>query len=400
MALGALAASQAAFAQCASYSVDILKGPQGCQILPSAAGARGINDAGDLCGGYNVCAEAGHSVIWWANGTVTELPLSSDQGFPLPFDLNSAGQVCGRLEVPGLTIPRAFRFSDGVTLNLDTLPGGNWSEATAISENGTVCGYSTGIGQPLTAFIWHNGRMSALNLPVGPESVAYGVADNGAICGWMGEVASSHAFIWLDGQTTDLDTVLVDSDLAQARGISSNGRNVCGLAGFFKLAPTRFAFFWSNGRAQNLGILPVPGHDRSIAYAVNNSGVVVGHSSDSNLAGMAFVWRNGVMQALQDLIPPELNLDNLFVWSINNAGQIAGQATRPSSIGFDETVAVRLTPIIPPAGDCDCNGVVNIDDLLRAINQWGPAIPTTSADFNNDGLVNVADILTVIEEWD
>jgi hypothetical protein len=44
--------------------------------------------------------------------------------------------------------------------------------------------------------------------------------------------------------------------------------------------------------------------------------------------------------------------------------------------------------------------VVNIDDLLRTINQWGPAIPTTTADFNNDGLVNVADILTVIEEWD
>jgi probable HAF family extracellular repeat protein len=187
---------------------------------------------------------------------------------------------------------------------------------------------------------------------------------------------------------------------ADARGISKNGQFVCGFSRFGN-GSQWFAFVHNNGRGQNLGTLPISGHDRSIAYAVNDDGIAVGRSAFPNESGVAFVWRNGVMKALNDLVPPGHNLNIDLVKSINNAGQIAGSAHVLSPQGgvTPEQVAIRLTPIPSPPGDCDCNGVVNIDDLLAVINQWGPAIPTTTADFDNNGTVGVEDLMEVIRLW-
>lgn len=54
------------------------------------------------------------------------------------------------------------------------------------------------------------------------------------------------------------------------------------------------------------------------------------------------------------------------------------------------------------APDVNCDGAVNVADLLAVINAWGPcpAPPILcSADVNDDGAVNVADLLMVINNW-
>jgi hypothetical protein len=40
-----------------------------------------------------------------------------------------------------------------------------------------------------------------------------------------------------------------------------------------------------------------------------------------------------------------------------------------------------------------------MDDLLSVISQWGPAIPTTTADFDNNGTVGLEDLMEVIRLW-
>lgn len=45
------------------------------------------------------------------------------------------------------------------------------------------------------------------------------------------------------------------------------------------------------------------------------------------------------------------------------------------------------------------DGHSDVDDLLSVIREWGPAIPTTTADFDLDGAVDMDDLLTVLEEW-
>jgi len=56
-----------------------------------------------------------------------------------------------------------------------------------------------------------------------------------------------------------------------------------------------------------------------------------------------------------------------------------------------------ISPVGPPVG----NGLVNVDDLLAVINNWGdaglPGLTPGDVDFN--GVVNVDDVLTVINAW-
>jgi len=63
---------------------------------------------------------------------------------------------------------------------------------------------------------------------------------------------------------------------------------------------------------------------------------------------------------------------------------------------------VLLLPLaLPRPGDVNHNGVVNVDDLLGVINQWGPCPPPTlcSGDVNGNGVINVDDLLLVINNW-
>ncbi|MCI0348240.1 MAG: hypothetical protein L0Z53_02345, partial [Acidobacteriales bacterium] len=309
---------QAAIAQCPpQYSVEIFAGPD-CPFLPSFAGAWGINDNGAIAGYYLDCGETAHLVIWSATGEVTELPPSDDPGYPtILFDINNLGQVAGKLWVPSLdpTPDRAFLYSDGVTLNLGALPGHNWAEAYAINESGVICGTSNNTATgPLTAFVWHDGEMSALPLTFGKFSSAHDVSDTGLVCGWMGDLSKlAHAFIHdlATGETIDVGVVLEGATASFARGVNNSG-TICGWSGIpcGELCTVIKGFIWSDGVAQDLGFLP--GATSARALAINDSNAVVGISG-----GNGFVWQNCLIHALDDLVPPELNLIIREAWDIN-----------------------------------------------------------------------------------
>lgn len=396
------AAAAETFGQCVSYSVDIYTGPQGCQILPSSAGATGINDAGEMCGGYNICGGVAHSVIWFSTGAVTELRVTVNGEFPSPSDLNLQAEAVGNLSGQSLPLPLAFLYTKGTTFNLGTLRGDTSSEAFAIANNGRIIGYSTGCSPcHYDAVVWENGVATALELPMGPNRIAYDISDSGEfICGWMGVDPNPHfgasAFIWRNGIVFDLGNPLPGSGGTEARGVNNYGQ-ACGSAHFSKKFPKAYsrAFFWSDGMMHDIGVLS--GYEHSFGYDLNDIGQVLGRCQDDTGVGEPFIWQNGVMQALEDLIPPELNLSNLNVWDINNAGQIAGYANRPSPLFGDETVAIRLTPIPAMPGDFNCDSQVNVSDLLGVINYWGYTTP--NLDFNGDGTVNLPDLIIVLANW-
>jgi hypothetical protein len=212
---------------------------------------------------------------------------------------------------------------------------------------------------------------------------------------------TSHAFIQnaATGATTDLGSVLPNATGARALGISNLG-SICGRAIMpcGQSCTVLKGFIWNNGQFQDLGVLPGKTHTRP--FAINDSNVIVGYCDPG---ATAFVWRNGTMTALNDLIPPELNLDIKLVWDINNAGQIVGQA---EVLGTSDDVAVRLTPIPSPIGDSDCDSDIDVDDLLSVINNWAHESPKGSTpqalppcDFDHDGTVEVDDLMIVIDNW-
>jgi probable HAF family extracellular repeat protein len=82
-------------------------------------------------------------------------------------------------------------------------------------------------------------------------------------------------------------------------------------------------FLWdaTNGM-QDLGTLSRA--KPSAAFGINNSGQVVGFSYTASGQAHAFLWQNGTMSDLNDLIPPGSGWDLGAAYAINNAGQIVG----------------------------------------------------------------------------
>jgi probable HAF family extracellular repeat protein len=113
----------------------------------------------------------------------------------------------------------------------------------------------------------------------------------------------------------DLGTLRAGS--ARVHGVNVSGQAV-GSSGHPHGAETH-AFFWEpRGGIRDLGTLP--GGDYSAAFAINDSGVVVG-TSNTSTSMHAFSWTLG--QGLRDL-GTLAGATASSAFSINNAGQIAG----------------------------------------------------------------------------
>ena len=80
----------------------------------------------------------------------------------------------------------------------------------------------------------------------------------------------------------------------------------------------------------DLGTLP--NKDSSEAIDINDAGTVVGYSYifapndpiNQNQNPRAFVWRNGTMTDLNNLLPANSGWELTVAWGINNNGQIVG----------------------------------------------------------------------------
>lgn len=79
--------------------------------------------------------------------------------------------------------------------------------------------------------------------------------------------------------------------------------------------------------------------------------------------------------------------------------------TFPPALHPDGQILGQITPVHCKAGDANCNGSVNIDDLLAVINGWGACPPpcpppaNCPGDVNGDCVVNIDDLLLAINNW-
>lgn len=386
LALGATSAGTQA--QCQYEATVILVTPR-CGITGPPPGTPfGISEAGAIAGRYQQCvASDTEAFTWTAAGGFQTLPRPAASQGAQALAINDAGQIVGGVEMGNLC--EAALWQGGEVILLGTMPGGNFSLASAINARGEIVGWwGNSVIGPTHAFVWQDGVMTDLGPTFGTRrSQGMEINELGQVVGWMGTApqVDARAFIWLDGVVSDLG-VVVGGFTAVARAVNNRADVVGDGLLVVRGTTVAHAFIWDGAEMTDLGTLA--GTTFSRAIDVNDDGRIVGFCHNAGLAALTpFLWERGVMTNLNDLIPPELNITVSIAWAINNAGQITATES-----GTGDTVL--LTPIAPPIGDMNGDCQTDVADLIILIRAWGQS--GSPADLNGDGVVNVLDLIVLL----
>ncbi|MBU0617593.1 MAG: hypothetical protein KKI02_07740, partial [Planctomycetes bacterium] len=185
--------------------------------------------------------------------------------------------------------------------------------------------------------------LNSLGTLGGNSSVARDVNDSGQVVGGAQNSSSNmRPFLWLPTPAyglpagmNDLGTLGGDSPriIHRAQAINSSGE-VIGLS--YTAAGDARAFIWLPSAAYGLSagmsdLGTLPGGDTSWAFGINDYGRVVGTSNVTGGDFHAFIWADGTLYDLNDLIDPNDAWELEWVSDINNDGEITGWGTNPSS---------------------------------------------------------------------
>lgn len=234
------------------------------------------------------------------------------QRFPLPTlggvngyasGVNHSGEIVGWAEtaVHDTTCqpPQVLQFEaalytpDGSIHELPPLPQDEDGAATDINDRGQVVGIS-------------------------------GTCDNA-----VGAYTAKHSVLWEHGRPTRIpdfggsgwNTPVQINDFGAVVGFANLPNDV--VNGQLNFQP--IAFIWSKDCGLQK-IEPLPGDTNTIAYGINNRGQVVGQSFGGPEGSRAFLWQDGKIYDLNGLVSSTPSLYLVYAESINNRGEITGEA--------------------------------------------------------------------------
>jgi probable HAF family extracellular repeat protein len=298
-------------------------------------------DLGTLGGPNSAVTFANHS----NRGQIVGIAETSDMD-PFPETWSCAGAF-----FPGATqhVCLGFVWQNGSMTALPTLGGYN-GFAASVNNLGQVVGWAeTAVHDPtcappqvlqFEAVIWGPGNGQIHQLPgLGddPDTAATAINDNGQVVGIsgicqnaVGAFSAKHAVLWQDGQPIDLgnigghgwNTPTSINNQGQIVGFANQSGDLINGNLAFKF----HAFFWTKERGmRDLGTLS--GDAISEALGINEAGQVVGVSYGAGFSHpRAFLWQDGVMMDLNDLISAGSNLTLEVAGDINDRGEITGTA--------------------------------------------------------------------------
>jgi probable HAF family extracellular repeat protein len=200
--------------------------------------------------------------------------------------------------------------------------GGGLSHGLGINQAGEVTGGSVTLSAYANdhAFLYSNGQMTDLGTldggRLGTDSQGSGINNRGQVAGYSSIPGGSHAFLYSNGQMKDLGTLGGQSSLAS--DINDAGQ-VTGVAN--TSAGASHAFLYSNDQMMDLGTL---GGSYSGASAINNAEQITGTSYTSTGPAHAFLYSNGQMIDLGTLGQSYISSSGA---DINNSGQVTGDSS-------------------------------------------------------------------------
>jgi probable HAF family extracellular repeat protein len=365
----------------------------------------GLNSAVEVVG--NTTGGGGYAFLLDSNGIFHNLGNLSGYAETVATGISANGQVIGySIDPVSNSSPDSQALVDvnGMMTSLGTLVSQQGdvreSEAVGINDSGQIVGWSTVNGAAIHAFLYSNGQMTDLSTLGGAShagsSVANAINDSGQIVGNTTVVngsglASQQAFLDANGVMTALGTPY-GTEESDANAINSSGQ-IVGNAGDPSSADGlgQHAILWSNGTATDLGTLP--GDSFADATSINDSGVIVGDSyadSSKSQIGHAFVYENGVMTDLNSLLPANSGYVLNTATEIDNADEICGMASYEGHIhGYVLYLSGSTTPpgtlastiVVQSSGPTSLYGqTINLNAVVTASTP-GSGTPTGSVTF-------------------
>ncbi len=302
------------------------------------AGVSEIEEIDPLTGWRQIRA-----VLWDSRGTPLDLGTLGGYG-SVAWAINNDGEVTGEAmnDIPddfsdlGATQAHAFLWQKGVMQDLGTL-GGPDSAPYAINQRGQVVGWSmtnslnsiSGLPNQ-DPFFWDGKKMIDLGSFGGTTALAVDLNDRGQVIGnaFLPGDEIRRAFLWpgRDGKMIKLPTL--GGTLSEAKAINSAG-DVTGAA---RLPGDTLSHpvLWTKGKVIDLGV--VPGDLCAEGMAINSKQQIVGFSNHEHCFpphAHGFLWENGVLFDLNQLISNPTTLTVIEGVRITERGEIAGNAVTP-----------------------------------------------------------------------
>jgi probable HAF family extracellular repeat protein len=268
-----------------------------------------INASGDVVGSGQTPATAS-SAFLWQDGQIQSLPLSGNQ-VEWATGINDASTVVGMI-IKNDTSQNGYVWN-GREVQILPGTGGNASTPTVINNAGEIAG-STNTPNGPRATTWNSGKPSDLGII--EDSWVNAIDDHGDVAGDESVGKTTRAFLEQNGKVLTLPSLGGPTDHV------SDMNNQAEVIGTSVSDNQQHAVIWKDGKISTLAA--ATGFSQSLGFGVNDSGLVVGTSTNGNQIHDATLWDDGTPMDLNSLLPANSGWTLSYADAINNHGQIAG----------------------------------------------------------------------------
>jgi uncharacterized membrane protein len=291
------------------------------------------------------------------------------------FGVSRAGIAVGRSFQANETQAFTWTLKGGI-VGLPNLSGRSYCVSNSANDDGVVVGTgaTTAFGSGRLPVIWQNGVVSQLPLPVGETlGDANSVNSSSVAVGSVDAGSNQRGVIYSGGSATVItQTTPNGSFFLTAFGINDSGR-IVGQGIDPGNAARNVGIVYDIGQNMAFEVGALPGLNGALAFAVSNTGYVVGSSMLNQGSGLPFIWSDqGGMVA----IPLASGTSEGSARAVNSAGWVVGDDSSAFSIPFlyDGTTTYRLADLIPPNSGWDLS--MNTSSSALGISEDGVIVGT------------------------
>ena len=250
------------------------------------------------------------SIITDANITFTTIDVPGAVDTQVSA-INSAGDMVGYYGQSDYGPATSFLYSNG-TFTFFNYPGEPVTAALGINDAGVIVGYATqvpGEQYKLVGFLYDGTTFTTLQDGNDQATYAWGINNAGVVVGAAGSFSVTRGYVLLNGRYR-----IISFPGQYVYGIATsinNRKRIVGITDYD-------AFLYHNGTFLNIDF---PGAQRTVAYGINDSGIVVGYYNPiATNDYYGFAWKNGQFISFK-----YTHSKATLAFSINGSGQIVGE---------------------------------------------------------------------------